>query len=96
MFLIIFEKKIEMRFLGYFLKGVSIFILVGLVFSTISAIKRVGNHADEDVAFVSGYIFGIVLSVLGMGWATYNLLKYSNRLIVNAKAKKEISTIGKE
>lgn len=85
-----------MKFLGYFLKGVSIFIFIAITISAISAIKRIGNHLDEDVAFVSGYIFGIVFCVSGMGWATYNLLKYSNRLIVNAKAKKEISTIGKE
>lgn len=85
-----------MKFLGYFLKGVSIFILMGLVFSTISAIKRIGNHTDEDAAFISGYIFGIVLGVLGMGWATFSLFKYGNKLITKANLKREISTIGKE
>lgn len=85
-----------MKFLGYFLKGVSVFILMGLVFSTISAIKRIGNHTDEDAAFISGYIFGIVLGVLGMGWATFSLFKYGNKLIAKANLKREISTIGKE
>jgi len=85
-----------MKVFGYFLKGISIFILIGLVFSTISAIKRIGNHANEDAAFVFGYIFGIVLGVLGMGWATFNLFKYSNKLIAKTNLKREISNIGKE
>ena len=69
---------------------------MGLVFSTISAIKRIGNHTDEDAAFISGYIFGIVLGVFGMGWATFSLFKYGNKLITKANLKREISTIGKE
>jgi divalent metal cation (Fe/Co/Zn/Cd) transporter len=85
-----------MKVLGYFLKGISIFIIMVLIFISISSIKRIVNHLDEDASFVFGYIFGIVLGISGMGWATISLLKYSNKLITKANHKDEISTIDKK
>lgn len=95
-FLTIFEKKVIMKILGYFLKGISVVLLIISSMSIVTAITGIIKNSKEDSAFLVGYIIGSIIGLSLFFWGSISLLKYSNRLISKSKSKNEIATIGKE
>ncbi|RAK25369.1 hypothetical protein B0I03_101543 [Flavobacterium aquaticum] len=74
-----------MKILGYLLKGVSIFIFILLLMSLFNTLSQISEYQKEGFPFLFGYIVGIIILVALIGWIAFKLLKYSNRLLVEAK-----------
>lgn len=74
-----------MKLVGYFFKALSIFIFSILVLSSITTLKQIGEYKNEGIAFMLGYIFGILVLNLLIGWLALKLFQYSNRIIKQSK-----------
>lgn len=74
-----------MKIVGYFLKGLSLFFFVVITLSVSSTLLQIGEYKKEGTSFIMGYLFGVVFVVAILGWMTYKLFQYSNRLIKENK-----------
>lgn len=73
-----------MKALGYFLKTLSILIIIILISSTLKTIAQTNDYVNEGTAYTIGYISGTLFIMFLLGWLTLKLLKYSN-LLINSK-----------
>ncbi len=75
-----------MKVLGYFLKAISIFFFIILLFAIFDIISQIENYVEQGTAFLIGYVLGLILGILGFGWIFYKLHKLGNNLISKANS----------
>jgi hypothetical protein len=79
----LFYKKI--KYLGYFIRIVSIYIFIALVMSFINLFKESENASDVSNAKFIGTIVGQIVFFVVVIWLNIKLYKFGTKLIVKSK-----------
>lgn len=74
-----------MKVVGYFLKGLSLFLFVVIAMSVSTTLLQTGEYKNEGMSFLMGYLFGVVFLAALLGWLSFKLFRYSNQLIKENK-----------
>lgn len=74
-----------MKVVGYLLKGLSLFFFIIIAMSVSTTLLQIGEYKMEGTSFIMGYLFGVVFLTVLLGWISFKLFQYGNRLIKENK-----------